>query len=65
MTFRVYCVHCRVVVLTGVTLLGDDDARLLADHLRTYHPTFVRRRDIALGDLLRHFEFRTDSDVDV
>jgi hypothetical protein len=62
MTFRVCCAHCHDEILTGMEMLNEEQSQLLAAHLETNHPAIGRPANVALGDLLQHFEFQAETD---
>ena len=62
-TFRVYCGHCQEAVLTGVGVLNDESSAALREHLRKQHPNMLHADNVALGDLLKHYDFRAETDA--
>ena len=61
-TFRVCCGHCHASVLTGIRVLDEEASASLREHLRKQHPAIVLPERVALGDLLRHFDFKAETD---
>jgi hypothetical protein len=57
MNYAVECVHCNETLLTTAQI-GDDEARIVADHLETRHPAVLEAvvdfDDPGLAELLHH-----------
>ncbi len=61
-TFRVCCGHCHAIVLASVGVLDDEASVSLSEHLRAHHPAILPPERVALGDLLRHFDFNAETE---